>query len=133
MLRNLNQLRGFTLLAADGELGKVEDSYFDDQEWTIRYVVVDTSRWLGGRKVLLPPNVVEQPEWEARRFPVDLTKEQVRNSPEVDLEKPVRITINGKLAFRGKVERSLETLFESARYHRDPRMCYAAAVSLTVR
>ena len=51
----------------------------------------------------------------------------------VDLEKPVRIFINGELAFRGKVERSLETLFESARYHRDPRMCYAASVSLTVR
>lgn len=51
----------------------------------------------------------------------------------MDLEKPVRIYTNGELAFSGKVERSLEHLFESARYHRDPRMCYAASVRLKVR
>jgi hypothetical protein len=51
----------------------------------------------------------------------------------MDLEKPVRIYTNGELAFSGKVERSLEHLFESARYHRDPRMCYAASVRVKVR
>jgi len=51
----------------------------------------------------------------------------------VNLDKPVRIYVNGKLAFRGRVERSLEHLFESARLHRDPRMCYAASVKLRVK
>jgi tetratricopeptide (TPR) repeat protein len=51
----------------------------------------------------------------------------------VDLDKPVRIYGNGEVVFSGKVERSLEQLFESARFHRDPRLCYAAAVRVKVR
>ena len=51
----------------------------------------------------------------------------------VDLEKPVRIWVNGEAAFSGKVERSLEQLLDSARFHRDPRLCYGAAVRLKVR
>jgi len=51
----------------------------------------------------------------------------------VDLDKPARIYVNGELAFRDKAPRSIEQLFESARYHRDPRLCYAASVTLKVK
>ena len=51
----------------------------------------------------------------------------------VDLDKPVRIVANGEVAFSGRVERSLEQLFEGARSHRDPRLCYAAAVRIRIR
>ena len=51
----------------------------------------------------------------------------------VDLGKPVRVYVNGELAFRGEVERSLEHLFDSARRHGDPRMCYSASVKLQVK
>ncbi|MFP4058278.1 MAG: prolyl oligopeptidase family serine peptidase [Candidatus Brocadiia bacterium] len=48
----------------------------------------------------------------------------------VDLEKPVRIYVNGELRFNGKAERSLAHLFDTARLHRDPRMCYSASVRI---
>ncbi|HRR82124.1 MAG TPA: hypothetical protein P5118_18230 [Planctomycetota bacterium] len=51
----------------------------------------------------------------------------------VDLEKPVRIVANGEVVFQGQAQRSIEQLFESARFHRDPRLCYAAAVRVKVR
>jgi len=51
----------------------------------------------------------------------------------VDLDKPVRIIANGEAVFSGKLERSLEQLFDSARYHRDPRLCYSAAIRVKVR
>ncbi len=51
----------------------------------------------------------------------------------VDLDKPVRIVANGDVVFNDKVERSLEQLFDSARSHRDPRLCYAASVRIKVR
>jgi len=50
----------------------------------------------------------------------------------VDLDKPVSIYVNGELVFRGKVQRSLEALVESARMNRDPRLCYSASVTLRV-
>src|SRR5262245_4340906 len=55
MLRPFTDIRNFSLAAKDGEIGKVKELYFDDQNWTVRYVVVDTGGWLSGRKVLLAP------------------------------------------------------------------------------
>jgi hypothetical protein len=76
-------------LARDGDIGKVHDFLFDDAGWIIRYVVVDTGKWLPGRKVLLIPLVLDEPDWENRTLPVSLTKEQIKKSPDIDVDKPV--------------------------------------------
>jgi len=89
MLRSLKEIFGYKIRATDGNIGNVHDFFFDDEIWAIRYVVVDTGTWLSGRKVLLVPSVVEQPEWERRLLPVDLRKKQVEESPEMDTDKPV--------------------------------------------
>ncbi len=54
MLR-LQNLQHYTIGANDGEVGQVETVYFDDESWTVRYLVVDTGNWLSGRKVLISP------------------------------------------------------------------------------
>ncbi|MEZ4864980.1 MAG: PRC-barrel domain-containing protein [Caldilineaceae bacterium] len=89
MLRKLNDLRGFTIAATDGEIGSVDDFYFDDQSWEIRYVVVDTGPWILGRRVLISAVVMEAPQWESEILPVRLTKDQVENSPDIDLDAPI--------------------------------------------
>src|ERR1700743_1459698 len=89
MQRNVNDELGHNLEATDGVLGKVEDFYFDDATWTIRYLVVKTGSWLTGRTVLISRNALVQHSWESGIFPVNLTKEQVRHSPDVDTAKPV--------------------------------------------
>lgn len=89
MLRNLKSLLGFNILAEDGEIGEVIDIYFSDDTWTIRYLVVDTGPWIFGRKVLIAVNALGTPDWEAEKFPVSLTREQVKNSPDMDTDKPV--------------------------------------------
>jgi uncharacterized protein YrrD len=70
--------------ATDGDIGKVDDFYFDDVTWTIRYLVVETGNWLLNRKVLISPEALLQVDWTNESFPVKLTKEQVRNSPDID-------------------------------------------------
>ena len=60
MLRNVNDLNGFKLIATDGEIGDVERFYFDDERWVLRYIVVNTGNWLAGRQVLLAPFAVMQ-------------------------------------------------------------------------
>jgi hypothetical protein len=89
MLRSVNEIEGYKILATDGEIGEVNEFTFDDQSWTIRYVVVATGGWLSGREVLLPVAGVKQPAWDDETLPVDLTKEQVKESPPIDLEQPV--------------------------------------------
>ncbi len=89
MLRNTNDLKNFVVSATDGEIGKVKDFFFDDERWVVRYLVVETGDWLTSRKVLISPIAVTRPEWTKRLMPVSITKEQVRNSPDVDTERPV--------------------------------------------
>ena len=88
MLRSIKSMFGYIILAKDGDIGKVHDFFFDDEKWTIRYLVVDTRYWLPGRKVLISPVALGQPDWDSMRFPVHLTKEQVENSPDIDTDKP---------------------------------------------
>ena len=89
MQRNVNNLIGNNLDATDGEIGKVTDFYFDDQTWTIRYLVVQTGTWLSEREVLISPHALLKHSWESGIFPVNLTRDQVRNSPAIDTKKPV--------------------------------------------
>ncbi len=89
MLREVSALNGSTVKAADGTIGHVEDAYFDDEGWTIRYLVVDTGTWLTGRKVLISPYSVKSPLGGSGVVEVSLTREQVRTSPDIDTHKPV--------------------------------------------
>lgn len=89
MKRSVKSLIGYAIGATDGELGKVKEFYFDDKTWTARYLIVETGNWLSGRKVLISPEALLTPDWENEVFPVNLTKEQIKNSPDIDTEKPV--------------------------------------------
>ncbi len=90
MLRDINGLKGLTIHATDGELGEVDDFCFDDQTWNLRYLVVRTGGWLAKRKVLISTAALKrEPDWRARALPVLLTREQVRNSPDIDADKTV--------------------------------------------
>ncbi len=89
MLRSVKSLVGYTIGATDGEIGKVKEFYFDDKTWTIRYLIAETGNWLSGRKVLISPVALLQPDWETKIFPVNLTTEQIKNSPDIDTEKTV--------------------------------------------
>ena len=89
MLRSLEDLHGYTIHATDGDIGTVHAFFFDDKTWAMRYLVVDTGTWLPDRQVLISPIALGQPDWEGQFFPVKLTAEQVRNSPDIDTEQTV--------------------------------------------
>ena len=55
MLSKAKTLKGYKLESLDGEIGKVEEFYFDDRHWAIRYLIADTGDWLTSRQVLISP------------------------------------------------------------------------------
>jgi hypothetical protein len=89
MLLSASRIKGLKLQASDGELGKVMDIYFDDHAWTVRYFVVRAGGWLENRQVLLSPACVARPSLDDHVLPVRLTRDQIRNSPDIDTDKPV--------------------------------------------
>ena len=90
MLRSLNEWEGYPIQATDGKIGHVTDSLFDDREWGLRYLVVDVG-WTTSQFVLIATQHLDQPEvgWSGKRFRVNLTKEQIENSPPRDTDAPV--------------------------------------------
>ncbi|MAT99143.1 MAG: photosystem reaction center subunit H [Anaerolineaceae bacterium] len=85
----IQNIRGFTIQATDGEVGSVETLYFDEQTWAIRYLVVNVGNWLLPDQILLSPVVVTDVDREEENISVALTKEQVKNSPHMDTKRPV--------------------------------------------
>jgi len=89
MLYKAKELKGYKLHSLDGEIGKVKEFYFDDTHWTIRYLVADTGHWLMDRQVLLSPYALVAVNNEKQYIAVDLTKQQIEDSPSLDSHKPV--------------------------------------------
>jgi uncharacterized protein YrrD len=89
MLITTKTLQGYTLDSLDGEIGKVDEFYFDDQHWTIRYLVANTSNWLTGRQVLISPYALQGVNKESETISIDLTKKQIEESPSLENNKPV--------------------------------------------
>jgi len=89
MMRSFHTLMGCTLAASDGEIGKVREMYFDDEHWTVRYLVVTAGSWFTGRDVLIAPRSLGAVDAQGGAIAVHLTKEQVRDAPPIESDQPV--------------------------------------------
>lgn len=89
MLRSMNDIKDYDLTATDGSVGDIKDFYFDDVTWVVRYFVVETGSWLFSRKVLISPMAINKPNWEEKCLSLLISKDQVKNSPDIDTDQPV--------------------------------------------
>ena len=83
MLHKTSYMKGFHIQATDGGIGHVDD-FLVDESWTVRYLVVDTSNWPGGKSVLISFADVDKVKSPEKKIYLKLTREQVANSPSVD-------------------------------------------------
>ncbi len=89
MLRSLGDLDKYAVSATDGDLGQVDDFLIDDEQWAVRYLVVETGGLLDRRRVLISPISFGRAEWATHRFHLALTLDQISSSPGIDTDKPV--------------------------------------------
>jgi uncharacterized protein YrrD len=83
-LQSTEELTGYHIRAADGEIGHVDDFFIGEESWRIRYLLIDTSNWIGGRSVLVSTEVVEHIDRDARVLRVSDSREDIRDSPTYD-------------------------------------------------
>ena len=74
-------ISGFGVEAVDGSIGKVDEATYDVGR---SYLVVDTGPWIFGRKVVLPAGTIDRVDDADRKVYVSLTKDQIKDSPELD-------------------------------------------------
>jgi hypothetical protein len=89
MLLRLKKLQDLPIDASDGEIGTIRDVYFDDRQWTARYLAVETGFRLGSRKVLISTMSVQSIDWMRNRVQAALTRKQVAASPPIESDNPV--------------------------------------------
>ena len=89
MLCTAKSLKSYQLKSLDGEIGTVKEFYFDDQHWTIRYLVANAGTWLISRQVLISPYALLSINTAERNIAINLTKEMIKDSPALDTDKPV--------------------------------------------
>ncbi|PXF29119.1 hypothetical protein WH50_22655 [Pokkaliibacter plantistimulans] len=89
MLRTLKQIEDYVIEATDGPVGHIQDCYFDDEAWTLRYLVAETGRWLSSRTALISPIAVNNLDWEIHKVYVILDREHIEKSPDINISKPI--------------------------------------------
>lgn len=90
-------LRKYGIQAVDGKIGTVTDLLFDDREWVVRWLVVDTGSWITRKEVLLPASNLGHVDGAAETIDADLTKARVEGSPDVETHRPVSRQLESSL------------------------------------
>lgn len=88
MIQNLRKLIGFTVRSQDGEIGTIDDFYFDDNRWVVRYLVVDSRNWLDGRRLLFAPRALSEIDFQDKILTIPLDLETIRSSPLIEAGQP---------------------------------------------
>lgn len=84
MLHRMSRMKGFHVGAADGPMGHIDDFIVDESTWQTRYLVIDTSNWMGGKWVAVSPESVTDVDWANQSLKMNLTREEIRNSPSLE-------------------------------------------------
>jgi hypothetical protein len=111
-LRSAAAVRGYHVLGTDAGVGHVDDYLIDDETWALRYLVIDTSNWWFGKKVLIDPSWVSQVSWEQRTIMIDLDRATIQKSPPWHPHVPI--------------DRAYEVQLFEALGHAEPRAAAAA-------
>jgi hypothetical protein len=84
MLHRTTKVAGFHVHATDGAVGHVDDFLFDGRDWSIQYLVIDTSNWVGGKSVLVSPKLVTAVDPVKRQIDISMTRQQIEASPSIE-------------------------------------------------
>lgn len=83
-LRSANAVMRYYVHATDGDIGHVQGMLFDERTWAIRFIVVDTSNWYLGHKVLIDPEWIQDVYWQESKLNVAITRQAVKAAPAYD-------------------------------------------------
>jgi uncharacterized protein YrrD len=88
MLKDINDIYGIQLVAKDGKIGQVEDFYFDEKCWIVRYLVVDSGPWYSGKRILISPSSVKSISDAKSEISVKHSRANIQRTLEDEIAKP---------------------------------------------
>lgn len=89
MMRSIEDMFGCSVTCTDGDLGKIDQIYFDMHSWRMRYLVIDTSAWGYGQKIWVPRCCIHQIDFASSVVKLNLDQQKMLGSPAIDTQKPI--------------------------------------------
>ena len=80
MLRCSTELIRYDVAAAEGKIGEVCDFYFDDRDWGVRFIVVDTDGLFGDNRILIRPQDVRELRFPEEAIVLDMARSKVEEA-----------------------------------------------------
>ena len=80
-VRSISEITGDSIEATDGDIGHAEDFLIDTALWQVRYLIVHTSSWWPGEKLLVSPLSIDWIERARSIIHLDVTRQKVKDSP----------------------------------------------------
>ena len=96
-LRSAVEVMEYSVKAADGDAGRVEDIIIDDETWVIRYLAMDTGHIIPDRKVLIITEWIDDVSWEDKCVHLDLTQQAIEKCPDYDPNEAVNRAYEDRL------------------------------------
>jgi hypothetical protein len=88
VLRSIKSMQGHTIKTPNNDhLGTLQDFYFDDHDWIIRYLVVETAP--SSRLVLISPEAIAASNPADENLTTNLTTSQIQASPDIDMKSSI--------------------------------------------
>jgi len=97
-LRSAAAVTGYFLHATDGDIGHLSGLLVDDTDWTIRFLIADTSNWWMGKKVLISPRSATNINWTEQLIQLEISRDMVKTSPEFDPTRPLDRAFENRMA-----------------------------------
>lgn len=88
-LRSVAEISGYHIHASDGEIGHLSDVLIEDSDWSLRYLIVNTSNWWQGKEVLISPRSTQSIRWTEHLIYLGVNRDHIRTSPEYDASSPM--------------------------------------------
>lgn len=97
-LRNVAEISGYHTHASDGEIGHLSDVLIEDSDWSLRYLIFNTSNWWQGKEVLISPRSMQSIRWTEQLIYLGVTRDLIRTSPEYDESHPIDAAFDADMA-----------------------------------
>lgn len=88
-LRSAEEITGYHIHATDGVIGHLSDLVLEETDWSIHYLIVDTSNWWMGHKVQISPRSAQDIRWTEQLIYLDVDRQTIKDSSPYDPAKPV--------------------------------------------
>jgi|GEM_PF-2027756 len=84
MLWNASALIGYSIEALDVSIGTINDFIFDDSDWAIHALIINTGEWFSNDKMIFPVSALSSPHLDTKCFTVGKTISQIKESLDIN-------------------------------------------------